>query len=307
MANGYSQSPAQGRVVTNTNGSEEESYRFGTVTFLDGTTGTQPPPDSVEEPYVEPVEPDPYPILGGIKFQKTIYSQTAFRKKVDTSINELTSKKEEVDVDKFFDQYFQIFFDIPQRGINSHETLFKESKEYLLDYRDPKEDQISDLEQQIEALELQILELQQGYFDPETGEPSDDSIGALLEQGELQARREAFIGDINNPYLYWEPPDEYGDLGLGVGLENHRKYLDEDSYPSGPPGITLASTNSNQMVKDFNQTYEDERDMQNRRTYQEWRTDAEKRSSGNRTTALHQLLEYHKNYQMNKFQSANEG
>ena len=48
----------------------------------------------MDKPFVEEVEPTPSPILGDIKFQKTIYSQKAFRKKIDTSIGELIPKKE---------------------------------------------------------------------------------------------------------------------------------------------------------------------------------------------------------------------
>ena len=84
MANGYSQSPAQGRggststttTTTTTNGNEEEPYRFGDVSFVDETTGTQPPVVDVDdEPYVEDADATPSPILGQIKFQKTIYSK----------------------------------------------------------------------------------------------------------------------------------------------------------------------------------------------------------------------------------------
>ena len=322
MANGYSQSPAQGRggststttTTTTTNGNEEEPYRFGDVSFVDETTGTQPPVVDVDdEPYVEDADATPSPILGQIKFQKTIYSKEAFRKKIDTSIGELIPKVEEVDIEKFFKDYYKIFFDIPQRGINSHSTIIRESMDFVSDYVDYKDEQISDLEQQVETLELQILELQQGSFDPETGESTgDDSISDLISEGEKQQRRLELIGDQTNPFIYWEPTDEYKDLGLGNGLENLRKYIGPEGGSASYPHFVLDgkkledyvnNSGRKQAYKDLRQAYEI--DESNRRTYGQWITDIEKKSNGNRTDLLKALMVYVKNYQMDKLQAAN--
>ena len=316
MANGYSQSPAQGREVstsTTTNGNEEEPYRFGDVSFREEPPVQEDTSDTNGEPYVEDVNATPSPILGQIKFQKTIYSKEAFRKKIDTSIGELIPKVEEVDIEKFFKDYYKIFFDIPQRGINSHSTIIRESMDFVSDYVDYKDEQISDLEQQVETLELQILELQQGSFDPETGESTgDDSISDLISEGEKQQRRLELIGDQTNPFIYWEPTDEYKDLGLGNGLENLRKYIGPEGGSASYPHFVLDgkkledyvnNSGRKQAYKDLRQAYEI--DESNRRTYGQWIIDIEKKSSGNRTDLLKALMVYVKNYQIDKLQAAN--
>ena len=88
MVNGYSQSPAQTglpeqdkRPSTIINGNEEEPYRFGDVSFREEPPVQEDTPDTNGEPFVEDVDATPSPILGQIKFQKTIYSKKAFRKK----------------------------------------------------------------------------------------------------------------------------------------------------------------------------------------------------------------------------------
>ena len=110
MANGYSQSPAQGREVnppTNTNeGASFDPDLLGEVSYVDGTTsydneGFKLTSDmeaylAGQQPYVEDVEPTPYPIIGEIKFQKIIYSQPSFRKRIDVSFNELNNKGGEI-------------------------------------------------------------------------------------------------------------------------------------------------------------------------------------------------------------------
>lgn len=323
MPNGYPQSPAQTelpeqdkRPSTTTNGNEEESYRFGDVSFREEPPIQEDTPNTNGEPYVEDVDATPYPILGQIKFQKTIYSKKAFRKKIDTSIGELISKVEEVDIEKFFKDYYKIFFDIPQNGINSHTTIINESRDFVSNYADYKDEQISDLEKQVETLELQIIELQQGSFDYETGEPTGDGIGDLLSAGEAADRREVLIGDINNPYIYWEPSDEYEDLGLGVGLKNLRKYIGPANNGAANYGNTYLDgkkvedwTNNNigryNAYKSLEDAYNKQSNNSNRRTYNQWISDCGQESTGNRLDLLKALLTYVKNYQMDKLQAAN--
>ena len=60
-----------------------------------------------------------------------------------------------------------------------------------------------------------------------------------------------------------------------------------------------------QMEKDLKQAKDDLRNGANKRTYNEWIEDIEKKSSGNRTKALKQLLDWHKDQQMDKLQAAN--
>tara|TARA_R110002020_G_scaffold241893_5_gene455191 strand:- start:3833 stop:4759 length:927 start_codon:yes stop_codon:yes gene_type:complete len=305
MANGYSQSPSQpglpqGRNPQTTNEIE--------VSYVDGleevklTTDIEEYLEDYKGPYVEPIEPIPSPIIGEIKFQKTIYSQPSFRKRIDVSFNELNNKGEEVDIPDFFNQYRKLFYDIPKEGEFSHSILINTSTDYLGDFINPKDQIIDDLNDQIIELSKQLANAQAG-FNPETGE---EIIDDLIEITNNNARRLELVGDSNNPYIYWDESDEYNGLGLGVGLNNHKKYLNRDSYPGGlPNGQELESTASNQMLKDLKQAYENLRSRANRRTYNQWIEDIEAKSSGNRTKALKQLLDYHKNYQMDNLQTAN--
>jgi len=320
MANGYSQSPAQQNRAelppTNTNeGVSFDPDLLGEVSYVDGTTsydneGFKLTPDmeaylAGQQPYVEPVEPIPSPIIGEIKFQKTIYSQPSFRKRIDVSFNELNNKGGEIDIPDFFNQYRKLFYDIPKNGEFSHNELIKASTDYYRDFNDPKDLVIENLNNQIVVLELQLANAQAG-FDPETGEATNsDGIDELIETTEDNARRLEIVGNSSNPNIYWDESDEYNGLGLGVGLNNHKKYLNRDSYSKLPNGVELESTNSNQMLKDLNQAHDDRRNRSNIRTYNQWVEDIEAKSSGNRTKALKQLLDYHKNYQMDKLQAAN--
>ena len=328
MANGYSQSPAQGREVnppTNTNeGASFDPDLLGEVSYVDGTTsydneGFKLTSDmeaylAGQQPYVEDVEPTPYPIIGEIKFQKIIYSQPSFRKRVDVSFNELNNKGGEVDIPDFFNQYRKLFYDIPKNGEFSHDTLIKASTDYYRDFNDPKDLVIDNLNNQIVALELQLANAQAG-FDPETGESlSSDGIDELIQQTEDQQRRLDLIGDMNDPFIYWEPTDEYKDLGLGNGLENLRKYIGPEDGSASYPQFKLEgkevleyvnNTGRKQAYKDLRQAYEDVRNGQNRRTYNQWIDDIEKKSSGDRTDLLKALMSYVKNYQMDKLQAAN--
>ena len=39
------------------------------------------------------------------------------------------------------------------------------------------------------------------------------TVQDLISEGEKQQRRLELIGDQTNPFIYWEPTDEYKDLG----------------------------------------------------------------------------------------------
>tara|TARA_R110002012_G_scaffold193438_1_gene361034 strand:+ start:43 stop:1038 length:996 start_codon:yes stop_codon:yes gene_type:complete len=329
MANGYSQQPSQQNRAelpsTNTNeGVSFDPDLLGEVSYVDGTTsydneGFKLTSDmeaylAGQQPYVEPVEPIPSPIIGEIKFQKTIYSQPSFRKRINVSFNELNNKGGEIDIPDFFNQYRKLFYDIPKNGEFSHDTLIKASTDYYRDFNDPKDLVIDNLNDQIVVLELQLANAQAG-FDPETGEATNDGIDELIQQTEDNNRRLELVGDLNDPYIYWEESNEYNALGLGVGLENLRKYIGPEGGGSASyPSIVLDgkkiedyvnNTGRKTAYNDLIQAYEKERNKQNRRTYGQWINDIENRSSGNRTDLLKALMVYVKNYQMDKLQAAN--
>jgi len=92
-----------------------------------------------------------------IDLTKEVFSKAQYVKTIDTSFNELgvTSIGEDLiaqpSVEEFFDQYNELFYDIPPNGeINSHEYLVKTSGEYI---------NFEDNNIEIEALRAEIASL----------------------------------------------------------------------------------------------------------------------------------------------------
>ena len=175
----------QGEGTGGTGGKEEVTYEVGEVSFVEhaGPLSQDKPEISIvgiDEPYVEPIDPIPSPISGQIKFRKIIYSQNAFRRKVDVSISELKPKEEEIDISKFFKQYNKIFFDIPKIGEESHTTLITTSKDFIMNYVDPKD-------VVIEGLESQIIELEEELANPDNEHPifPNGSLLRVIEEDEM--------------------------------------------------------------------------------------------------------------------------
>lgn len=131
-----------------------EIYQVGDVTFTEEIPLDE---DLLEDESEDiPPEDNPPPINGDIMFEKIIYSQKSFRQTVDTSISELKTQREEVDISKFFKHYNKVFFDIPKEGEESHTTLIATSKEFIENYIDPKDSIIDALEEQVRDLEFAL-------------------------------------------------------------------------------------------------------------------------------------------------------
>ena len=131
-----------------------EIYQVGDVTFTEEIPLDE---DLLEDESEDiPPEDNPPPINGDIMFEKIIYSQKSFRQTVDTSISELKTQREEIDISKFFKHYNKIFFDIPKEGGESHTTLIATSKEFIENYIDPKDSIIDALEEQVRDLEFAL-------------------------------------------------------------------------------------------------------------------------------------------------------
>jgi len=95
-----------------------------------------------------------------IKIEKTVYGNKSLGSLIDRSFNSIGSTKEKKDVSGFFKSYEELFYDIPQEGANSHTSLIEDSKEYVSDYKDPKDDEIAELVETIAELEVRIDELE---------------------------------------------------------------------------------------------------------------------------------------------------
>ena len=237
-------------------------------------------------PFVEEVEPTPSPILGDIKFQKIIYSQDAFRKKVDVSISELKPQSPPIDIQGFFKQYRKIFFDIPKEGITSHNTLIRESMDYYTDFTDPKDEQIIDLEGQVEALNNRI---NNHIIGTEIIESAGETAGSIGDDLEEQAENTALLLEIGNPSdpnIHWSK--DSARLLFPDGLKEVGKHMKKDNSQKLPNGVDVFEGNKNKIddsYRDLKEAYHkggdsNIRELQEIRTYSEWKADIKKRAGG---------------------------
>jgi len=150
-----------------------------------------------------------------IELNKEVYNKGQYEKVIDTSFSQLgvfnsePVQVQEVSVDEFFILYDRLFFEIPQRGNNSHETLITTSTEYI--GYNPLTTEIEALQEEITELRRQLLEERTSAVNtiadvldesglnlptlpelPDLEVPSEFSvdINVNVDQGEEQTRRE---------------------------------------------------------------------------------------------------------------------
>ena len=100
------------------------------------------------------LEDSGYSIDGEIvELQKRHYGTKDASQLLDRSFSELTKTRDGISPANFFNLYRELFFDIPKTGENSHTTLMLESKDYINDYIDPKDEKINDLLERVIELE----------------------------------------------------------------------------------------------------------------------------------------------------------
>lgn len=114
-----------------------------------------------------------------IKIDKTTVTNQVADKSIDRSFIELIPKEDLVSLDQFFDYYNQLFYNIPKNGTLSHKTLIDQSKDYYGDYRDPRDQQILDLNAEIAALNQQLLNLETSQLDVSL--PEEKTIKIFLK------------------------------------------------------------------------------------------------------------------------------
>ena len=150
-----------------------------------------------------------------VNLTRNSFSKTQYPKVIDTEFSQLTPQNTEpvaiqnVSVDEFFVLYNKLFFDIPQRGNNSHETLITTSTEYI--GYNPLTTELEALQQEITQLRRQLLDERGGALNtiadvldtagldlpelptlPDLEIPSEFSVdvNVSVDQGEEQTRRE---------------------------------------------------------------------------------------------------------------------
>ena len=104
-----------------------------------------------------------------INLNKQVFSKTQYPKVISTEFTQLVPEPtgsvavEDVTVDEFFILYDDLFFDIPQTGNNSHETLITTSTEYI--GFSPINEELEALQQEITNLRLELIQARQDLAD----------------------------------------------------------------------------------------------------------------------------------------------
>jgi len=93
-----------------------------------------------------------------IKLTKTIYSTKSTEGIVDRSFSEFFKTKDPIDLSRFFSLYGELFYNIPKNGNNSHESIIKQSREYVNNYYDERDDIITTLTERVTELEQKLNE-----------------------------------------------------------------------------------------------------------------------------------------------------
>ena len=109
-----------------------------------------------------------------ISLNKTVKEKRQYQKVIDTSFTQLVQPKQQEPiqttdekVSKFFNDYQELFYDIPKEGeTNSHTYLIKQSSDYV-DNQVIDED-VQALLDEIASLREENLELQQQVIDLST-------------------------------------------------------------------------------------------------------------------------------------------
>lgn len=109
--------------------------------------------------------------MNEVNLIKEIYGRVTYTKVVDTEFSELytpvtaSAQSTQISVEQFFDNYNDLFFQIPATGeVNSHEYLVKRSMEYLggsvtTDAEQAYIDEINSLRQQLLEANAELLAL----------------------------------------------------------------------------------------------------------------------------------------------------
>jgi hypothetical protein len=108
--------------------------------------------------------------MAAINLNKKVYAKNQYEKVIDTKFSQLantpspSSTTPTISIEEFFQNYNQIFFQIPKEGeTNSHEYLVKTSSEYI--NFTPINEDIQALIDEINLLQQQNLELNQQLVD----------------------------------------------------------------------------------------------------------------------------------------------
>lgn len=203
--------------------------------------------------------PDKYE--GDITFNKVVYSLREFRDRVDLGFSELNSTRPTVDIRQFFNEYNELFFEIPKEGENSHTTLVQTSLDYLDNYVSPLQSIIDARDLEIQSLQEQILTLQTSIQEAEAEAEAEE----IAEQTALAEYTARYGNDYTtNPRVSL--------TALKENLKTISRAAVED--------LSIIGNNINKVEDEFNQAYNDVSGG-SRRSYQEWKSAIEEVTGNN--------------------------
>ena len=120
-----------------------------------------------------------------VNLNRKVWDKNKFNKSINTEFNEIIPPSDDVevatiDVGTFFQNYSDIFYDIPKTGdINSHEFLIRQSQDYV--GGDAINADILALLQEINSLRQELFQLEEARL-RELAESAEDAVG--LNSGE---------------------------------------------------------------------------------------------------------------------------
>lgn len=115
-----------------------------------------------------------------VDLNRKVYNKDKFNKSISTEFNEIIPPIDDVEVDTidvgiFFQNYADIFYDIPKTGdVNSHEFLIKQSTDYV--GGDAINADILALLQEINSLRQELFELEEQRL-RELAESAEEAVG----------------------------------------------------------------------------------------------------------------------------------
>ena len=120
-----------------------------------------------------------------VDLNRKVFDKNKFNKSINTEFNEIIPPSDDVEVDTvdvgtFFQNYSDIFYDIPKTGdVNSHEFLIRQSQDYV--GGDAINADILALLQEINSLRQELFQLEEQRL-RELAESAEDAVG--LNSGE---------------------------------------------------------------------------------------------------------------------------
>jgi len=101
--------------------------------------------------------------LENIKLNKKVYDKSSAGDLIDRSFSEILNSKDFIsnsnvsdNINKLFNLYSELFYDIPKSGSQSHTTFFEQSRDYIGSYIDSKDEEIQSLIDKIIELEEKL-------------------------------------------------------------------------------------------------------------------------------------------------------